>query len=121
MVISGKKITQKWFLFDGCHKFYLLDSNKFTKEMEERGYEKTDIYPIDNLPYMFYSSCPLRLIDTWLDYKTVVPQFRGTVTFKGFGKHGWTSKIDFDRDTVCTDEPAADYALCHKIIFKRFA
>ena len=121
MVISGKKISQKWFLFDGCHKFYLLDSNRCTKDIKERGYSETDIHPIDDLPYMFYNSCPLRFIEVWKDYKSIVPQCRRFVTFKGFGKFGWTAKIDFDKDKVYTDEPAADYSPCPYVIHQRFA
>ena len=120
MVISGKKVSQKYVLFDGCHKFYLIDSSKITKDMEERGYSQTDIFPIDELPYVFYKSCPLRFIQTWKDYKTIVPQFRETVTFKGFGHLGWTTKIDFKRDIVYTDEPAANYH-CPYTVYQRFA
>lgn len=120
MVISGKKVTQKWFLFDGCHKFYLLDSNKYTEDIKARGYSDTDIYPIEELPYAFYNSCPLRFIENWSDFKTIVPQFRNTVTFRGFGRLGWSAKIDFDKDIVYTDEPAANYH-CPYTVYQRFA
>jgi hypothetical protein len=120
MVISGKKIKQKWFLFDGCHKFYLIDSGKLTKEMEECGYTQDDIFPIDSLPYEFYNSCPLRFIETWKDYKAYVPQFRRVVTFKGFGSRNWTAQMDFQTGKVETDEPAAHFPGCSYITYKRF-
>lgn len=120
MTISGKKIDYKYFLFDGCHKFYLLDSNVLSAKMKDCGYNKSDIYPIDQLPYVFYNSCSLRFIQTWKDLKTVVPQCRNEVTFKGFGRLGWTSQIDFHNDRVYTDEPAANFGYCRNITFKQF-
>ena len=104
MIISGKEINYTHFLFDGCHKFYLTNESKITEDMKSKGYNENDLYPIDDLPYEFYNSCPLRFIETWEDYKTVVPQCRGQVTFKGFGKFGYIAKIDFNRDKVYTDE-----------------
>ena len=104
MIISGKKIDFKYFLFDGCHKFYLTNESKVTDKMIECGYTQEDLHPIDELPYEFYNSCSLRFIQTFDGLKTVVPQCRGQVTFRGFGKYGYTAKIDFDRNKVYTDE-----------------
>lgn len=119
MTISGKKISQKWFLFDGCHKFYLIDSPELTEDMKKAGYNINDIRPIDDLPYEFYNSCSLRFIETWDNFKRIVPQCRRFVTFKGFGSLGWNTKIDFQKDEVYTDEPAAHFKNCSNITFKR--
>ena len=62
--ISGKNVEgYTHFLYDGCHKFYLLKSGKLTTDMKDNGYEQSSIYPIDVLPDMFWDSCPLRFIE----------------------------------------------------------
>jgi hypothetical protein len=104
MTISGKKINYTHFLFDGCHKFYLTNESKVTDEMLECGYTQDDLFPIDELPYMFYNSCSLRFISTFEDLKRIVPQCRSQVTFRGFGKYGYSAKMDFIKDKVYTDE-----------------
>ena len=104
MKIGNKTVDFKYFLFDGCHKFYLTNHRKVTQDMIDRGYEQTDLYPIDELPHMFYNSCPLRFIQTWEDYKRIVPQGSGQVTFNGYGKFGYIARLDFNRNLVTTDE-----------------
>ena len=116
MVISGKKTDAKWFAFDGCHKFYLLETQgDYDNCVKEWG--KEYIYPIDDLPKEFYNSCPLRFIQTWGTYKRFVPQCRKTVTFKGFGKFGSSATINFTQDKIYTDEPLPD---ARNVVFKRF-
>lgn len=119
MTISGKKINYSHFLFDGCHKFYLAD--KFTEDMRKAGYTENDFHPIDELPYDFFNSCPLRFIQTWEDFKHIVPQCRCHVTFNGFGKFGYIAKLDFSRNKVYTDEMMFKTSLfAHdSVVFKR--
>lgn len=119
MLISGKKVKQEYVLFDGCHKFYLIDSKKITKDMKDRGYCQSDIFPIDDLPYEFYNSCSLRFIQIWNGLRTIVPQGRKSVTFKGHGKYGFTTTINFEKDIIYTDEAAASVRGSARIVFKR--
>ena len=119
MTISGKKINYTHFLFDGCHKFYLTNESKITEDMAKAGYSQSDLFPIDDLPYEFYNSCSLRFIYTWEGLKTVVPQCRSQIKFKGFGKYGYTSLIDFKRDKVYTDEARFRCRNDGNVVFKR--
>ena len=96
--ISGKNVDgYTHFLYDGCHKFYLLKSGKLTTDMKDSGWEQSDIYPIDVLPDTYWSSCPLRFIDVYENFKTVVPQFQNITTFRNFGYRGL--RMNFDKNT----------------------
>lgn len=93
--ISNKKVEgYSYFLFDGCHKFYLLKSGILTADMKDKGYKQSDIYPIDILPDAFSCGCPLRFISTWDGYKKIVPQFRNIVTFKNFGYRNFQTNFN---------------------------
>ena len=57
--INEIAITQDCFAFDGCHKFYLCDTEADRKMMRDYSYH---IYPISDLPMAWNDSCPLRFI-----------------------------------------------------------
>lgn len=57
--INDHVITQDMFAFDGCHKFYLIETPEDERTLRDYGYE---IYPIDYLPLAWNDSCPLRFI-----------------------------------------------------------
>ena len=95
--ISGKNVEgYTHFLYDGCHKFYLLKSSKLTTDMKDIGYEQSSIYPIDVLPDMFWDSCPLRFIDTYDNSQSLLPHRRGATTFKNFASRN--TKLHLTRD-----------------------
>lgn len=95
--ISGRNVEGfTHFLYDGCHKFYLLKSGKLTNDMKSSGWEQSNIHPIDVLPDMYWDSCPLRFIDEYETFKTIVPQCRGVTTFRNFGFRN--IKMNFARD-----------------------
>jgi hypothetical protein len=119
MTIGGKKINFSHFLFDGCHKFYLTNESKITDEMAHKGYTQDDLYPINDLPYLFFNSCPLRFIQTWDNYECIVPQCRGQVTFRNYGKHGYSARMDFARNKVYTDEPLFRAFPSSSVVFQR--
>lgn len=77
------------FAFDGCHKFYLIQTKKDRADSLERGY---DLYPMNRLPSMFQCSCPLRFINTW-KLKTVIPQCAPAVRFEWVerGRKHWVT------------------------------
>ena len=84
--INGKKFEEKEFVFDGCHKFYLISKEEDRAEAEGIGY---DFYPIEKLPKMFWNSCPLRFISKWdlsLADSEIVPQCEAEVIFRLDGK-----------------------------------
>lgn len=59
--INGKPFEAEQFGFDGCHKFYLCDTEEGQRQLERYGY---DFYPIEELPYEWVNSCPLRFISS---------------------------------------------------------
>ena len=94
--ISGKSVEDyTHFLFDGCHKFYLLKSGILTENLKNSGWEQSDVYPIDVLPDMYSGSCPLRFINEAETFKTIVPQFQNIITFKNFGYRNY--RINFNK------------------------
>lgn len=68
----------KGFIWDECHKIYLVKKERTLKELVANG---ETIYPMEELQSIFDKSCPLRFINWYEDYSTVVPQFRRNVTF----------------------------------------
>lgn len=50
------------FAFDGCHKIYIIEDEEDFKTVEDRGYTKDDILPMNKLLETFENSCPLRFI-----------------------------------------------------------
>lgn len=98
MFVDGKEIIQKEFAFDGCHKFYLLEGDEERVELEQCGYK---IYPIEELPKLFWKSCPLRYIKTWRQSGVYVSQGEPIVTFTYSDKK--VVVMDFVND-VCKPE-----------------
>ena len=82
MQINGKKVTQKQFAYDGCHKIYLLDDETDVKEALACDYE---IHDISKLQETFYASCGLRFIHNWKLTKTYVNQFDNAIFSKTKG------------------------------------
>ena len=68
------------FVYDGCHKIYVVCSVAEYKEMKSYGYEK--LYPMEQLEQIFAESCPLRFI-SWADLgkSFIVSQCARKVTF----------------------------------------
>lgn len=94
--VSGRNVDKyTHFLFDGCHKFYLLESGTLTKNLKDSGWEQKDVYPIDVLPDMYSESCPLRFISEAETFKYFVPQFQNITTFKNFGYRNY--RINFNK------------------------
>ena len=81
MRINGKFYRYSYFLYDGCHKIYLIHRRDF-REAFENGYSKDDIRPIEELPGTFRKSCPLRFISRWDNVsENIVEQGAESVSF----------------------------------------
>ena len=63
MKINGKEIKAKYFVFDGCHKIYLIEDNQDIHEAQQEDYD--ELIPIEKLPEYWEKSCPLRFIYNW--------------------------------------------------------
>ena len=70
--INGDKY--KGFVWDDCHKIYLLETQKDLRLAKIQGY---DPLPMEDLPCVWRDTCPLRFINTFGTLKTIVPQFSG--------------------------------------------
>lgn len=83
MYINGKYYNYKYFVYDGCHKIYLIHKKDF-KTIKAKGYEKEDIYPINELKDVYEHSCSLRFISRWdkLYEGDIVPQCSDNVSFE---------------------------------------
>lgn len=75
--INGEPVAAEGFMFDGCHKIYLIDGPEARRSMiEDSGWSADDIRPLSELPQAWESSCSLRFINSG-DLKTAyVPQMR---------------------------------------------
>lgn len=86
--VGNKKIDKniKEFVFDGCHKIYLVSNQKEKQDMiKNGGYLKEDFIKNKEtkLEECFVNTCSLRFINYGKsrDYEAVVPQFAMTTTF----------------------------------------
>jgi len=59
------------FVFDGCHKIYLVKEEDIPSVNEKwgNGYEDEPVYSMEWLPKCYETSCLLRFISSW-DLKT---------------------------------------------------
>jgi len=69
--INGVKTTATCFAFDECHKIYLIEDMKYVPEAIKYGYP---LFPIDMIAQKWEECCPLRYIQTWEDFDTIIPQ-----------------------------------------------
>ncbi len=77
--VSGVDVGKaRGFIFDGCHKIYLLRKKAEVEQCRADGYE---IHPMKELERTFANACPLRFINWEGTLETVVPQCAQRVTF----------------------------------------
>ena len=79
MKIGRYKVNADSFAYDGCHKIYILESEKDKEEANELEYK---ILPISEIVDFYENSCSLRFISNWQLDKNYVGQFKKP-TFKG--------------------------------------
>lgn len=65
------------FVFDGCHKIYLVEDKDDIEDIKNTWGENTIFYNIDELPKIWEESCSLRFIYNWKLTKRYVRQFNG--------------------------------------------
>ena len=76
MQINNIEVIGDCFAYDGCHKIYILESEKDKKEAIEIGY---DILPLYRLESTFRNSCGLQFISNWSLDKQYVGQFEEAI------------------------------------------
>jgi hypothetical protein len=55
------------FLYDGCHKIYLIDSGKGRHRLYMNGWSEDDFQPINELPETWAETCELRFVASSTD------------------------------------------------------
>lgn len=79
--INGEYVTDAiGFVYDGCHKIYLVLNDGDVKRARLYGYN--EVFPMSKLYKTFRDSCPLRFIQTFGDCHDVVPQCAGEAVFE---------------------------------------
>ena len=61
--------------YDGCHKMYILEDEDDIKNMDSKGWNEKDMFPMSELEKLWDKSCSLRFINNWKLDKTFVDQF----------------------------------------------
>ena len=65
LFINNKEVKGIGFVYDGCHKIYILeDMNDYKKVCKVWG-EGEPIYSLEDLEDCYNNSCPLRFISNW--------------------------------------------------------
>lgn len=64
LIINGKPVEADGFMFDGCHKLYVIDSPEGREQILGLGWSEGDIRPLSELPSAWAESCPLRFISS---------------------------------------------------------
>ena len=65
------------FVYDGCHKIYLVEDKEDIESVKELWGDDTIFYNIDELPIVWGETCPLRFISNWKLNKQFVRQCNG--------------------------------------------
>ena len=74
--INDIEVVGIGFLWDGCHKIYILESEEDKQHaIKESGYNKKDVYPLERLEEIYEESCSLRFIENYNLDKIYVRQF----------------------------------------------
>lgn len=76
LFINGEPIAADRFVWDGCHKIYLIGTEADREAMVSYGWGSSDCRPIAELPQAWEDSCGLRFI-SWADLSlpNIVNQF----------------------------------------------
>lgn len=78
-LINKYKIRDKYFVYDGCHKIYIIEDEDDIKSVKQLWGENEKFYDIKELPTVWENSCSLRFIHNWKLTKTYVAQFNNAV------------------------------------------
>lgn len=82
MIINNQEVNGKYFIYDGCHKIYILESGDDFVEATHEGYSIENVHPIESIASVFNRSCELRFIRNWKLDRSYVKQFE-KATFRG--------------------------------------
>lgn len=78
LFINGKEVKGNRFVWDNCHKIYVIeDNNDLIDCMEKWGtlVNGTDLFDITEIERIWDNSCSLRFIENWKLNTIYVSQF----------------------------------------------
>lgn len=74
LYINGDPIEARGFMWDGCHKIYLIRSDEDLARMVGAGWDVDTVVPLEHLPDIWEQSCGLRFISSGDLSETYVSQ-----------------------------------------------
>ena len=85
--INGIEVIGDYFVWDGCHKIYILEDDEDLKDVRQKWGQlefNKDIFSIKAIFNVWVESCPLRFISNWKLTKDYIKQEDNTknITFK---------------------------------------
>lgn len=85
MYINDIEIKGNMFVYDGCHKIYVIEDENDLRNCQEMWGQLVngrDLFDISLLKDCYENSCPLRFISNWKLDKQYVKQFEEDVRFE---------------------------------------
>lgn len=85
MYVNGEEIKGNMFVYDGCHKIYIIEDYEDLASCQECWGELVngrDLFDISLLEDCYNNSCSLRFISNWKLDKRYVKQFEENVRFE---------------------------------------
>lgn len=102
--INGTPVFAEGFVWDGCHKIYLIDSPESRQQLLEHGWSENDFRPLNDLPQAWNSSCPLRFISSGdLETPYIAQDEDGTVTMDSLDHYAPTIEGEVVEPAPITD------------------
>lgn len=76
------KVEAAMFVWDGCHKIYLITGPEDARQLKECGWDESEFLPVSELPAVWEETCGLRFISSGdLNTQYVAQCEHGVVTY----------------------------------------
>ena len=73
--INGIDVVGDKFMYDGCHKIYIIENDEDLQVAYNYGYNDNDLHDISEIEEIYNNSCSLRFIENFKLDKYYVRQF----------------------------------------------
>ena len=82
LFINDVEVKGIGFVYDNCHKIYILEDMNDYKNVCDMWGDKEPIYSLEDLEDCYNNSCDLRFISNWKLDVNYVKQFEDNVIFE---------------------------------------
>ena len=82
LYINDVKVEGTSFVYDNCHKIYIIEDMEDVKSIYEIWGKNVVFYKLEDLEDVYNNSCPLRFISNWKLDKQYVKQCEENVIFE---------------------------------------